>query len=455
MPRPRRHAPLRVLLNNRLVGQLTKAATGAIDFQYDQSWLEWEHALPVSLSLPLRDDAYRGEAVTAVFENLLPDSTALRRRVAEKVGAAGTDAYSLLAAIGRDCVGALQFIGLDEADEISPGTVRGQGVNEVAIEKLLRNLSQAPLGLSHDDAFRISVAGAQEKTALLRHRGRWLKPLGTTPTTHILKKQIGRLPNGIDLSNSVENEFYCLKLADAFGLPVNHAEIHTFGKTKALVIERFDRRWTKDKRLLRLPQEDCCQALSIPPTRKYQSEGGPGLVEILKLLKGSDNPDADRKLVLKAQIYFWLIGATDGHAKNFSIFLGPGGRFHLTPLYDVLTAQPSLDNGQIQRKQMKLSMSVGINRHYRIHEITGRHFLQTGKAAGLSKRVVLEMMEEMADTTLQAMEKVENELPRNFPRSLHASAKKGLTGRLKLLMVSSGERGNAQLARKTDRKIRR
>ncbi len=454
MPRRRRHAPLRILLNNRLVGQLNKAATGAIDFQYDPSWLDWEHALPVSLSLPLREDAYRGEVVTAVFENLLPDSAALRRRVAEKIGAAGTDAYSLLAAIGRDCVGALQFIGLDEACEIGPGTVRGKRVDEAAIEKLLRDLSQAPLGLSHDEAFRISVAGAQEKTALLRDKGRWLKPFGTTPTTHILKTQIGRLPNGIDLSNSVENEFYCLKLVEAFGLPSNKVEIHTFGRTKALVIERFDRLWTKDKRLLRLPQEDCCQALSIPPTRKYQSEGGPGLVQILGLLNGSDTPDADRKTVLKAQIFFWLIGATDGHAKNFSIFLGPGGRFHLTPLYDVLTAQPSLDDGKIQRKQMKLSMSVGTNRHYRINEITGRHFLQTGKAAGLPKSLVLEVIEEMADTAHEAIEKVESELPRNFPASLHKSVQKGLTERLKQLRVPSGESGVAKLAQKAGRRKR-
>ena len=111
MPRRRRHVPLRVLLNNRLVGHLSKAASGAIDFRYEQDWLDWEHALPISLSLPLREDTYRGEPVIAVFDNLLPDSDVLRRRVAEKVGAAGMDAYSLLAAIGRDCVGALMHQG--------------------------------------------------------------------------------------------------------------------------------------------------------------------------------------------------------------------------------------------------------------------------------------------------------------------------------------------------------
>lgn len=432
MPRRPRHAPLRVLLNNRLVGHLYKAASGAIDFRYDQSWLDWEHALPVSLSMPLREDAFRGEPVAAVFDNLLPDSDALRRRVAEKVGAAGTDAYSLLAAIGRDCVGALQFVDDDHDHDDDHGIV-GDAVDDEAIEKLLKGLAQAPLGLTRDDDFRISVAGAQEKTALLWHGGQWLKPHGTTPTTHIFKTQIGELPNGVDLSNSVENEYYCLKLAAAFGLPVTQADIHIFGETTALVIERFDRRWTKDGRLLRLPQEDCCQVLSIPPTRKYQSDGGPGIVHVLNLLKGSDDPAVDQATLLKAQILFWLIGATDGHAKNFSVFLNPGGRFHLTPLYDVLTAQPSLDTGRIQRKQMKLAMSVGSNNHYKIADVHGRHFLQTGDAAGLPKRLVQDAIEKMADTAETALGKVESGLPDGFPEAIHASVKAAVTERLRSL----------------------
>lgn len=438
MPRRRQYGPLRVLLNNRLVGHLNKATSGAIEFRYDSSWLDWEHALPVSLSLPLREDAYRGESVIAVFDNLLPDSEALRRRVAEKVGAAGSDAYSLLAAIGRDCVGALQFIGADDEGAVGDtATISGEAMNDQAIEKLLKGLAQAPLGLDEDNAFRISVAGVQEKTALLWHKGKWLKPHGTTPTTHIFKKQIGRLPNGIDLSNSVENEYYCLKLVAAFGLPVNNAKIHTFGETNALVIERFDRRWTRDKRLLRLPQEDCCQALSVPPTHKYQSRGGPGVAQILDLLKGSDSPAADQTTVLKAQILFWLIGATDGHAKNFSIFLGSEGRFHLTPLYDVLTAQPSLDSGQIQRKQMKLAMSVGKNRHYRISDIHRRHFVQTGRAAGLPRTLMLAAIEAMAATAEAAIAQVESELPEDFPEAIHTSVKTAMMDRLRNLRATA------------------
>jgi serine/threonine-protein kinase HipA len=378
----------------------------------------------------LREDAYKGEPVVAVFENLLPDSDLLRKRIAEKVGAKGTDAYSLLSQIGRDCVGALQFV--PDGDDAVHGVsgIDGKVISEEEIENLLNNLVRAPLGLDRDQDFRISVAGAQEKTALLLHNGIWLKPLGTTPTTHILKKQVGTLQNGIDLSNSVENEFYCLKLMAVFGLPVNNVEIRIFGNTKALVVERFDRIWTKDGRLLRVPQEDFCQALSCPPSRKYQDQGGPGIGQILDLLKGGDTPAEDQKTFLKAQILFWLIGATDGHAKNFSVFLGPGGSFRLTPIYDVLTAQPSLDTRQIRRKQMKLAMFVGDNRHYGIDEIKGRHFLQTAERAGLPRSIATDALEEVAIAADTAMKTIEKQLPSGFPEQIHVSVKSALASRL-------------------------
>ena len=430
MPRPRHHIPLQVLLNNRPVGQLEKESSGAIQFRYDERWLVKGDAIPVSLSLPLREDAYRGERVTAVFENLLPDSELLRRRLAEKVGARGTDAFSLLSEIGRDCVGALQFISVGEEPSAKKPTVAGKAVSEREIEHLLASLARAPLGLDREQDFRISVAGAQEKTALLRFKGKWLKPQGITPTTHILKPQIGALPNGLDLSNSVENEFYCLRLMAAFGLPAAEAEMKTFGQTKTLVVERFDRRWIDKKQLLRLPQEDCCQALGCPPSRKYQNEGGPGLVDILKLLKAADAPAEDQQRFLKSQIIFWLIGATDGHAKNTSIFLGPEGRFQLTPFYDVLSAQPSLDSRQIERKQMKLAMSVGDNRHYRIDEIRGRHFVQTAMHAGLSRRSSEEALDAVAASTKAAFDAVEAKLPKKFPMKIHTSVKAGAFQRL-------------------------
>lgn len=430
MARKRSHAPLRVLLNNHLVGHLSKESGGGIAFRYAESWLARERAIPVSLSLSLREDAYSGASVTAFFENLLPDSEPLRLRVAEKVGADGTDSYSLLSRIGRDCVGALQF--MPEGDDVVGDTtkIEGEPVSDRDIEKLLNNLAQAPLGLDQDQDFRISVAGAQEKTALLLHEGKWWKPHGTTPTTHIFKTPLGRLRNGLDLSNSVENEFYCLKLVAEFGLPVNAVKMQRFGKTKALVIERFDRKWAPNGRLLRIPQEDCCQALSIPPARKYQSEGGPGMVDILTLFKGSDTPEEDQKKFLKAQILCWLLGATDGHAKNFSLFVGPAGRFYMTPIYDVLTAQPSLDARQLLKKNMKLAMFVGDSRHYRMDEIQGRHFIQTTVKAGLPAALAQSVLQDVAQRAEAALQAVEKQLPPGFPEEIHASVQRGFTARL-------------------------
>lgn len=434
MPRRPVHQPLRVFMNGQPVGFFLKEPGGAVAFGYEESWLARDNAIPVSLSLPLREDAFKGPAVAAFFENLLPDSEPLRRRVSEKVGADGIDAYSLLSRIGRDCVGALQFLPEDEELQVST-EIQGRVASDSEIEGMLLNLAQTPLGLDRERDFRISIAGAQEKTALLHHKGKWWKPSGTTPTTHILKKQMGTLPNGLDLSNSIENEFYCLRLLAAFGLPVNRAEISTFGKTKALVIERFDRRWTPDGRLLRLPQEDCCQVLSVPLSRKYQNDGGPGIADILRLLKASDTPAEDQKRFVKAQVVFLLIGATDGHAKNFSIFLGPLGRFRLTPLYDILSAQPSLASGQIHKKQMKLAMFAGTNHHYVVDRICGRHIAQTVERAGLPSALAKEVMEEVAAQAVAAKQELEQTLPPDFPEFLHRTIWEGIAARLGNLQV--------------------
>src|SRR5699024_9932013 len=190
MVRHRSRPPLTVYLNGRRVGHLRRLASGAIDFQYVQQWLEWEYALPVSISLPLREDRYTGDPVIAVFDNLLPDGEPIRRRMAENVKADGYDAYSLLAAVGRDCVGALQFLPEDEARGPA-GEVTGQPISDADIAARIRGLARTPLGVSEDDALRISIAGAQEKTALLYRDGQWHIPHGSTATTHILKPQMG------------------------------------------------------------------------------------------------------------------------------------------------------------------------------------------------------------------------------------------------------------------------
>jgi serine/threonine-protein kinase HipA len=428
MARPRTRIPLNVFLNGRLVGRLRRQASGAIDFQYDESWLAWEQAFPVSLSLPLREDRFIGDPVIAVFDNLLPDNEQIRRRLAERVRAGGYDAYSLLAAVGRDCVGALQFLP-DGADTGPAGGIEGRPLQDKAIANLLGDLKRRPLGVDEIGEFRISLGGAQEKTALLYWQDQWQVPHGST---HILKPEIGRLESGIDFSQSIENEHLCMRLTASFGLPTARTEIREFSGRRALVVERFDRLHTRDGRLLRLPQEDCCQALSVPPPRKYEPDGGPGMRQILDLLKASDEPEADQTIFLKAQIVFWLLGATDGHAKNFSIFLLPGGRFRLTPLYDVMSSQPNADAGEIRHNAMKLAMAVGDNRHYIIDSIVPRHFLQTAARCGVSVSLVQGILDQIENDTDRAIDTAVNDLSPGFPERIVSSVIEGVRWRLSL-----------------------
>lgn len=434
MARKRSYQPLSVFQNGRIVGRLNRETSGAIDFRYDADWLGRERPLPISLSLPLREDRYIGAPVLAVFDNLLPDGEPIRKHIAERVGAQGADTFSLLTALGHDCVGAMQF--LPEGVDPGPaGGIEAREVSAVDIAHIIRNLGQNPLGVDKDESFRISIAGAQEKTALLWREGRWYKPTGSTATTHIIKPQIGKLPNGIDLSNSVENEYLCLKLVSALGVPTAETEITEFEDQKALVVKRFDRRWLADGRLMRLPQEDFCQALSVPSTRKYQPDGGPGMVQIIELLKSSDTPDQDIAIFMRANIIFWLLGATDGQAKNFSIFLNPTG-FQLTPLYDVLSSQPSLDAGQIQRKQFKLAMSIGKNRHYLIHQVLSRHFMQTAEQAGISLKSVATTIEELRDTAGKSVADVVGGLGNSVPQSVFGPIQKGIVERIERLGIT-------------------
>ena len=401
MGRKRKSGVLQVALNGRLVGRLARAADGATRFDYVRDWLDWAYAIPVSTAMPLVDRPFTGVVVRAVFDNLLPDDERIRSTIAARVGAEGTDAFSMLAALGRDCVGALQFLP-EEATPAPPGPPEGEPITHDEIAERIRSLATAPLGMrGGDDAFRISLAGAQNKTALLFHDGQWMVPVGTTPTTHILKPQIGFVQTAhgeVDMTASVQNEHFCMAFCRALGLAVARTEVlELTDRLLVLNVERFDRRLDGKGRLLRLPQEDMCQALGVVPTLKYEIDGGPGIGACLELLKSSDAPDRDRRAFMKAQLIFWLIGATDGHAKNFSMFLKPQSRFELAPLYDILSTQWQHDRHQIRRNAMRLAMAIGDKRRYKVADIAPRHFDQTARQAGFALTALHEVMTEIVE----------------------------------------------------------
>ncbi|HET9863298.1 MAG TPA: HipA domain-containing protein, partial [Steroidobacteraceae bacterium] len=344
MPRRRRIRELAVWANGARVGDWRLPGRGTMEFQYAASWRDSPEARPLSLSLPVTSSLtpLTGAAVEAYFENLLPDNESIRRRLQARFHTDSTSAFDLLAHVGRDCVGAVQIL---PADETPPDTRRIDArplTDDEVAGALAAVTSPYNAFTREDDEFRISIAGAQEKTAFLSHHGEWCRPIGSTPSTHIFKLPSGLVGNRLaDMRTSVENEWLCARLASAYGLPVARCKIGVFADRKALIVERFDRHLhSSGKFWLRSMQEDFAQATGTPWQRKYQADGGPGLIDMARILRGSVDPGRDIATVFSAQLLFYLLAAPDGHAKNFSIRILQGSRFQLTPLYDILSAWP-------------------------------------------------------------------------------------------------------------------
>lgn len=429
MGRAKKSRALALWMNGELVGHWRVPTGGSQEFVYADSWLASPAARPISLSLPLRPsrEPYRDQ-VEPFFDNLLPDNRQIRERIQRRFQTATDGAFDLLREIGRDCVGALQL--LDE-DESAPDVrkISGDPLTSDDVERVLAGALTPSMGQQgNEDTFRISLAGAQEKIALLWHADQWNRPNGATPTTHILKLPIGVSPQGIDLTTSVENEWVCAKIVQAYGIDTAPCRIETFGQFKTLIVERFDRRLADDRTWwLRLPQEDFCQVTGTPPALKYENDGGPGIRKIMDLLLGSERATEDRRDFIRTQLVFWLLAAIDGHAKNFSIFLLPGSAFRLTPRYDVLSAHPMLGHGRGRLAPQKITMAMaleGKNRHYHWNGIRLRHWRETAKRCGVPQMETF--IRDIIDQTPAVLERVRNGIPAGFPEEIAGSILEGV-----------------------------
>ncbi|MBP8286636.1 MAG: type II toxin-antitoxin system HipA family toxin, partial [Rhodoferax sp.] len=395
-------------------------------------WMSSPAGRPLSLSLPFTGDiALKGERVRNFFDNLLPDSEAIRLRIATRFKTEGAEAFDLLQAIGRDCVGAVQLLGMDEAPS-DVQRITGTALSESAIEALLIQITRSgPLSnLDDQEELRISLAGAQEKTALLWHQGQWMRPHGSTPTTHILKLPIGMVGHRqADFSTSVENEWLCMNLLAEFGLPVAKTEILTFGGQKVLSVERFDRQLhSSGDWIMRLPQEDFCQVMGLPSHLKYESDGGPGLSDLAGVLKGSIQVEKDLTTLLTTQLLFWMLAAPDGHAKNFSIRVLPQGRYQLTPLYDVMSIWPVEGNGPNQFSMFKAKMAMAVlgkNKHYLFKDIQRRHFNNIARKC-FDRTDSEDVIGRVLESTPIAIEAMKSKLPQDFPNWIAESVFNGL-----------------------------
>lgn len=300
----------------------------------------------------------------------------------------------------------------------NPETVSTKPLSDHDIEEIFKNNDSRPLGMTENDDFRLSLAGAQTKTGLLYLNDQWFLPLAATPTSHILKLALGSMVNNsVNFSDSCENEWLCLQIAKGFGFQVANAKLLTFGTTKTIAIERFDRAFVNNK-IFRLPTEDFCQALGITPTMKYESDGGPGIATIMNCLNGSQKADHDRRTFMAAQVLLWLLDSPDGHAKNYSIFIDVNDGYYLTPLYDILSVAPLVASGQLNKRKVKLAMSlIGKNRHSRMEDIQPRHFLSTAEAVDFPTDVMRDILEKMSNEADDVINHVQSTLPPSFPRS--------------------------------------
>jgi serine/threonine-protein kinase HipA len=315
--------------------------------------------------MPLAPEQYGHRKIEPFLWGLLPDNEIVLGQWARKFHVSPRNAFGLIANVGEDCAGAVQFVRPERLGAVRLGAPQEvQWLDEAAVADRLRALHQDQSAWRIPrDTGQFSLAGAQPKTALLLDNGRWGVPSGRLPTTHILKPPTG------EFDGHAENEHFCLQLARSFDLPTANSEIRRFEDQIAIIVERYDRIRT-GRTIRRVHQEDVCQALGLLPTKKYQGDGGPGVREIAGLLTTfSTAPAQDTNTFVGAIAFNWLVAGTDAHSKNYALLLGSESRVRLAPLYDLASALPYPGMRPIG---LKLAMKIG--GEYRLRNIAARHW---------------------------------------------------------------------------------
>ncbi len=374
------------LLDEKEVGRVQKEARGRLRFFYDDGWRKAADAYPLSLSMPLGSKEYSRSIIEAFLWGLLPDNERVLARWGSKFQVSPRNVFALVSHVGQDCAGAVQFVTPERLDAIRGGKEdKVDWLDEVDVAKRLKTLREdhAAWRLPRDTG-QFSLAGAKPKTALLWQNNKWGVPSGRIPTTHILKPPTGHF------DGHSENEHICLMLARSLGLPTAQSRVMRFKDEIAIVIERYDRQQIGND-IIRVHQEDICQARGIVPTKKYQNEGGPSALDIVELLRTySTDREADLQTFIAALGLNWIIGGTDAHAKNFSLLLS-GRRIRLAPLYDVASILPY---DEFDLRKVKLAMKIG--GEYKLTQIGLREWQKFAREVRVDADELLERLMAMA-----------------------------------------------------------
>ncbi len=387
-----------VYWNKQLVGQLHQNDHGELQFNYDISWLNNPASLPISCSLPLSEKMYSRKECQGFFEGFLPEE-GNRRLIAKIYGISAHNDFSMLEKIGGECAGAITFI--PPGDENSQLSHKYRTINETELAELLHKLPQRPL-LAGESEVRLSLAGVQDKIAVRIKDGQVAIPLDGSPSTHIIKPAI----KGYE--GVVQNEAFCLALANQVGINAAKATIKFAQDIEYLLIERFDRisvDSNQDINIRRLHQEDFCQAQGIVSNRKYQNEGGPSFQQCFSLIrKFSSVPAIDLQRLLDGVIFNFLIGNCDAHGKNFSFILEK--EIRLAPLYDLLSTT------YYENLSQKMAMKIG--GEYNIGSINIKHFEKLAEEIGFSQKAVRDRVIHMSEKILKELNDSDNPVERKI-----------------------------------------
>ena len=369
---------LTIIVDGQVMGAIRKDKRARLTLAYDTGWRQAPDAYPLSLSMPLVVTEHEHAKIEPWLWGLLPDNEAILARWGQRFQVSPRNPFALLTHVGEDCAGAIQIVQPERTDALlAQPTGQVDWLDDKDIAERIRTLrkDQAAWRIARDTG-QFSLAGAQPKTAFLYENGRWGVPSGRYPTTHIVKPPLEAF------DGHAENEHLCLALARALGLPAAASQVRLFEGEVAIIIERYDR-IPGVNTIRRLHQEDMCQARGLPPTRKYENEGGPGAQPIVELLRTySSQPSDDVWTFIQALALNWLIGGTDAHAKNYSVLIGAGGRARLAPLYDIASTLLY----DFDFKKLRLAMKIGGT--YLLDGISLRHWNKLASSVRLDEEQV-------------------------------------------------------------------
>ncbi|MDR1088928.1 MAG: HipA domain-containing protein [Coriobacteriales bacterium] len=380
---------LSIYRTTQLVGVLATTSNG-LAFSYDRNY-RGPGCYPISVSMPILEEPYAQNIAMPFFDGLLPEGEQ-RRELSEILHVSSTSVMKLLAALAGECVGDLILV--SENMDINE-VLEGSGYTQVTsgeLETLLR--PQSIERLRFLAARRLSLAGAQAKIGLYRNRGEWFATQGLAPTTHIIK------PSALFDNTVLVNEFFMMRLAKSCGLTVPETWVIQAGQNYGLVIERFDRVAQNDE-IIRVGQEDFCQALSISPLAKYEGDGGPGLAELFTtVLHNALPPLANMRSLLRIALFNYLIGNCDAHAKNFSLLRRhDNGQISVAPAYDLVCTT-------FYGERLLRSMAMRIGRHSHIDRIDQEDFRLFAEESGINIKVIADELHALYESIVENIDAV-------------------------------------------------